>query len=54
MGLQGRSDEECLSYAHNIRIVLTSMLARMAALTQDSADLDAAIRDLTKPLKSGV
>lgn len=49
VGLHGLSDDECLKMAHNIRIVLSAMLERIQMVTEEKAELDAAIRELLKP-----
>lgn len=46
VGLHTLSDEECLKLAHNIRIVLSALLERIQMVTEEKADLDAAIKEL--------
>jgi len=45
-GLHGATDEECLSKAHSIRVVLTALLDRIQMVTEEKSELDAAIKDL--------
>lgn len=49
VGLHGLSDEECLTKAHSIRIVLGALLERIQMVTEEKAELDAAIKDLLPP-----
>ena len=46
IGLHGLTDEECLSKAHSIRIVLAALLERVQMVTEEKTELDAAIKDL--------
>lgn len=48
IGLHALSDDECLSMAHNIRIVLSALLERIQLVTEEKAELDAAIKGLLK------
>ena len=49
VGLHGLSDDECLKNAHNVRIVLAALLERIAAVTEEKAELDAAVKELLGP-----
>ena len=49
VGLHGLSDEECQKQAHSIRVVLGALLERILMITEEKAELDAAIRDLLPP-----
>lgn len=46
IGLHALSDEECLKLAHNVRVVLAAMLERIQMVTEEKAELDAAIKEL--------
>ena len=46
VGLHGLTDEECLTKAHSIRVVLGALLDRVKMVTESEAELDAAIKDL--------
>lgn len=50
-GLHNQSDEECLELATDIRLVLTEMADKVAAVLKDHAELDSAINRLMKPPK---
>ena len=45
-GLHGRSDEECLEDATNIRIVMAELAERMAQVLKDEAELSTAVSRL--------
>jgi hypothetical protein len=47
-GLHGRTDEECLQAAHDVRIVLTALVERLDQALKDEAELNAAIERLAK------
>lgn len=47
-GIHEQSDEECLSRARDIRIVLTGLADRLAQLLKDEAELSEAVARLTK------
>jgi hypothetical protein len=54
VGLHGLSDTECLVMAHNIRIVLAALLERIQMITEEKAELDAAIKVLLGPASPSV
>jgi hypothetical protein len=47
-GLHADTDEECLQYAHDVRVVLTELAERMGQAMKDEAEIAAAITRLTK------
>lgn len=46
-GVHELSDDECLSKAHDIRLVLFALCDRLEALTKDSAHLESVVKRLT-------
>ena len=48
IGLHSATDEECLSAAHDIRLVLAELADRMATLKKNDAELSAAVHRLLK------
>jgi hypothetical protein len=46
VGLHGLTDDDCLKAAHNIRVVLAALLERIQMVTEEKAELDAAVREL--------
>jgi hypothetical protein len=44
-----RTLTHCLKKAHSIRIVMTALLERIQMVTEEKAELDAAIKDLLPP-----
>lgn len=48
VGLHGLTDEECLDYAHSIRIVLTELADKLKALLADHNQLKKALTKLNK------
>jgi hypothetical protein len=46
VGLHGMTDEECLTKAHSIRVVMGALLERIQMITEAKSELDAAIKDL--------
>ena len=49
VGIHGLSDASCLTRAHSVRIVLTALLDKLQSVTEEKAELDAAISELLKP-----
>jgi hypothetical protein len=49
VGLHGLSDDQCLTKAHSIRVVIAALLERVQMVTEEKAELDAAIRALLAP-----
>ena len=47
-GLHGKSDEECLQRAHDIRLVLGELSERLAQAVKDEKELSAALGRLTR------
>lgn len=47
-GLHGKSDEECLERAHDIRLVLVELSDRLAQAVKDEKELNAAIGRMTR------
>lgn len=47
-GLHARTDEECLQFAHDIRLVLDALSERLAQAVKDEKELNAAIGRLTQ------
>ena len=45
-GVHGHSDEECLAQAQAVRIVLTELVSKIAQVTKDESELDAAVSKL--------
>lgn len=50
-GLHNDSDEQCLELAHDIRVVLSELVARLAQLLKDDRDLSDAVKRLMKTRK---
>lgn len=48
-GLHGKTDEECLDLAHNVRLVLTELAERIDQALKDRAELTKAVSRLMKP-----
>ncbi|MCE7952529.1 MAG: hypothetical protein DYH01_02720 [Chlorobi bacterium CHB7] len=48
VGLHGLSDDECLEYAHSIRVVLTELADRLKSLLSDHNELKKAMNNLNK------
>lgn len=48
VGLHGMTDEECLEYAHSIRVVLTELADRLKSLLADHNELKRALKNLNK------
>lgn len=48
VGLHSLTDEECLNYAHSIRIVLTELSDRLTEILKDQNELSDAIKTLNK------
>jgi len=48
VGLHGLSDDECLEYAHSIRVVLTELADRLKSLLSDHNELKKALNNLNK------
>ncbi|MFA9476940.1 hypothetical protein ACERK3_01410 [Phycisphaerales bacterium AB-hyl4] len=48
-GLHAESDEDCLSLAHDIRVVLTAVAERMAEALREDAELQASVGRLMQP-----
>jgi len=48
VGLHGLTDEECLEYAHSIRVVLTELADRLKSLLADHNELKRALKNLNK------
>ena len=47
-GMHALTDEECLQYAHDVRVVLAELTERMGQALKDEAELSAAVARLTK------
>jgi hypothetical protein len=47
-GLHAKTDEECLSFAHDARIVLVELAERLDQTMKDEAELNAAVKRLRK------
>ncbi|MDA9446013.1 MULTISPECIES: hypothetical protein [Bradyrhizobium] len=47
-GLHGRSDEECLEIAHDVRVVLAELSERLSQVLKDEAELSTAVSRLLK------
>jgi hypothetical protein len=52
VGLHVETDDECLEYAHNIRVVLAGFVERLAELRKDDRELADAVKRLLKKPKS--
>jgi len=48
IGLHGLKDEECLEYAHSVRVVLTELADRLKSLLSDHNELKKAVTNLNK------
>jgi hypothetical protein len=47
-GLHGRSDEECLETAHDVRVILVELAERLGQALKDEAELNTAVTRLMK------
>jgi hypothetical protein len=52
-GLHARSDEECLEYAREIRVVLTDLAERMAQVLKENSELKEAVSKLLGRRRTG-
>lgn len=52
VGLHNESDQACLTAAHDVRLVLTALAERMAALKSGSAELSSAVQRLISKNKN--
>lgn len=48
-GLHGRTDEECLEIAHDVRVLLAELSERLNQILKDEAELNSAVSRLLRP-----
>jgi hypothetical protein len=51
LGLHAKTDEECLAFAHDARVVLAELAERLSQALKDEAELNTAVTRLLQARK---